>query len=142
MPLHTIGAGNHQNRVVKHSQHSFGIGSEIHMPRRIKHRQVQTAMADARLMRMDGDATLLFHLLGIEECVAMVDAPDFAHLSRRIQQGLRQCGLAGIHVCHDACDHTPSRSDMAGGGGGLGGISVRGSDGISHAPHDCRTHRF
>ena len=44
MALHAIRAGDHKNRVIKHTQHTFGFGCEVHVPRRIQQGQAQVAV--------------------------------------------------------------------------------------------------
>ena len=84
--LHAVGAGDHENRVVEHTQHTFGFGGEVHVAGCVEQREVQIAAAHGCLVGMDGDAALFLQRFGVEEGVAVVHATEFADASGAVQQ--------------------------------------------------------
>lgn len=102
MALYAVGAGDHEDRVVEHTQHTFGFGGEVHVAWGVEQREVQVAATHGCLVGMDGDAALFLQRFGVEEGVAVVHSPKFADAAGAVQQRLGQCGLARIHMRQDS----------------------------------------
>ena len=105
MALHAIRAGDHKNRVIKHTQHTFGFGCEIHVPRRIQQGQAQVAVFHQCLVRENRDASRLLQGIGVQKRIAVIYSPQFADLTGTVEQRLGQRGLARVHMRHDACHY-------------------------------------
>ena len=100
--LYAVGAGDHEDRVVEHTQHTFGFGGEVHVAGCVQQSEVQIAAAHGCLVGMDGDAALFLQQFGVEEGVAVVHSPKFANASGTVEQCFGQRGLAGIHMRQDS----------------------------------------
>ena len=100
--LHTVGGADHQHRVVQHLQGALGLGGEIHMAGGVQQGDVRAARRQQRLLGKNGDAARLFQRVGIQKGVLVVHAAQLADGTGAVEHGLREGGLAGVHMGQDA----------------------------------------
>ena len=110
-----------KNRVIKHTQHTFGFGCEVHVPRRIQQGQAQVAVFRQCLVRENRDASRLLQGIGVQKRIAVIHSPQFADLTGTVEQSLGQRGLARVTcatmpatICFISCAPFPMRRAIAG----------------------------
>ena len=108
LPVHAVRRADHQNGAVQNAQHALHLRGEIRVSRRIQQciaaLHVSPLRHEPRLLGEDRDASLFFHLIGIQERVAVVHAPGIPDRSRDVEQRLGERRLARVHVSQDAED--------------------------------------
>ena len=102
--LYAVGAADDENGAVQHGERSLHLSGEVHMPRRVQKGKACALHRKQRGFPKDRDAALPFQSVGVEEGVAVVDAPQRAPRARGIEQRLGQGGFARVHMREDA-DH-------------------------------------
>ena len=88
MALHTVCRADHEHRAVQHLKHTLHLCGKIHMPRRVKQRNLHILPPEHCLLRKNRNPPLPLKLICIEECIAMVHTPHTADPAAQIKHSL------------------------------------------------------
>ena len=96
--LHAIVGAHHQDRRVECGHGALRLRGEVHVAGRVHEREANSLPVELGLRREDRDAALALHRVGVEVGAAVVHAPRGADGARGGEHGLRERGLARVHV--------------------------------------------
>ena len=113
LPVHAVRRADHQDRAVQDPQHALHLRGEIHVTRRVLQSIGSPHATDLRgivfgskprLFGENSDPSLFFHIVRIQECVAMVYAARISDRSGDVQERFRKCRFARVHMGQDSQD--------------------------------------
>ena len=102
--LYAVAAVDKQYRIVECVQDAFHFSGEIHVTRCVEQRQLHAMALDRGLLRVNGNAALLFNRVVVEMRGLAVDASQVAYEPCAVYERLVQGRLAGIYVGDNAYD--------------------------------------
>ena len=102
MALHALRGGHDEDGVVERRKDALRLGGEIGVSRRVEEEVRRLSPGEVRLSGEDGDAALALDRLGVEEGVAVVDAPALPQRPAEVQQLLGERRLPGVDVRENA----------------------------------------
>ena len=98
VPLHPVGAADHQDGAVQHLEGALHLSGEIHVSRRVQQGDLHPLQGEHRLLGEDGDAPLPLQRLGVQKGVLVVHPSQLLQPPAVVEQGLRQGGLSCVHM--------------------------------------------
>ena len=102
--LHAAVGVDEQDGVVQDVHHALRFASEIDVTGRVEERQLHPEALDDGLLRVYGDAALLFELVVVEVRVLPVDASQLAHRAGSVEQRFGERRLSRVDVGEYADD--------------------------------------
>ena len=96
--LYAVRSADHQNGVIQYLQRSFHFTGKIYVAGRVQQCQCECRQRKHSLLGKNRDAAFPLHLVCIQKCVLMIHASKFSQAAAAIEQRLRQCGFAGVHM--------------------------------------------
>ena len=87
-----------EHSAIEHLQRPLHLGRKIHMSRRVKQRQRAAGQREDSLLGKDRDTSAAFLRVGVEKCIAVIDAAKRTDHARPIEHCLRQRRLARVHM--------------------------------------------
>ena len=100
--LHTLDCRDHENRAVEHAQHSFHLGDEVRMARRVDQVDVDVFQCERRNGRLDRDPTLPLQRQRVGLRASGVDAANFVDHAGFVQQAFGESCLTGVYMRQDS----------------------------------------
>ena len=98
MGLDPGGGADHQHGGIQHLEGPLHLPGEVHVARGVQQGDLRLRQGQQGLLGEDGDAPTALLLVGVQEGVPVVHPAQSPQLAGGVEQGLRQGGLARVHV--------------------------------------------